>query len=252
MSAPPGDQGGDRDVVAVIASALRRSAGLAPPDSTNERSSWAPSPSCRYRGPRLRAKRLFDLVVAVPLLIVSSPILAIVGLAVRVESGGPVLYRQVRVGRHGRRFAIVKFRTMHVDAECRLRSDPELWRRYIDGGFKLSLDEDPRITRIGAMLRKTSLDELPQLLNVIRGDMSMVGPRPVIPEELEQYGHLLPAYLMANPGLTGAWQVAGRDAVRFPGRAQLDADYVERWSLAGDLGIIMRTVPAAISARDVR
>ncbi|MEL7155970.1 MAG: sugar transferase [Actinomycetota bacterium] len=220
--------------------------------STAERSVWAPSPSCRYGGLRLVAKRLLDLTVAIPMLVASAPLLAMVSLAVRVDSGGPVLYRQVRVGRHGRRFTILKFRTMHIDADSRLRSDPDLWRRYLDGGFKLSLEEDPRVTRIGALLRKTSLDELPQLLNVIRGDMSMVGPRPVIPEELEQYGRLLPAYLMASPGLTGAWQVAGRDAVRFPGRAQLDADYVERWSLAADIGIIMRTVPAAISARDVR
>ncbi len=213
---------------------------------------WRPSPGCRYRGFRLVAKRVLDLVLAVPMLLVFAPILAVVGVVVRMESDGPALYRQVRVGQHGRRFTILKFRSMHANAESRLRSDTDLWNRYLEGGFKLSLDEDPRVTRTGSFLRKTSLDELPQLVNVIRGDMSMVGPRPVIPEELEQYGNLLPAYLMATPGLTGAWQVAGRDAVRFPGRAQLDADYLERWSMVRDITIILRTLPAAISGRDVR
>lgn len=221
-------------------------------DATGPGPSWTASPRCRYRGGRLVVKRLLDLVVALVLLIAVSPILVVITAIVWLQSDGPAFYRQERVGRHGRRFTIIKFRTMHVDADSRLQTDPDLRNRYLDGGFKLSLDEDPRITRVGVVLRKTSLDELPQLVNVVRGDMSMVGPRPVIPEELEQYGDLLPAYLMATPGLTGAWQVAGRDAVRFPGRAELDATYVESWSLAGDIGIMLRTLPAAISGRGVR
>jgi lipopolysaccharide/colanic/teichoic acid biosynthesis glycosyltransferase len=212
---------------------------------------WRPADDCRYRGARLRAKRLLDLVIATGLLVVAIPLLAIIGLAVAVSSPGPVIYRQTRVGRHDTRFRIRKFRTMHADADERLRRDPELRARYLAGGFKLSLAEDPRITRLGALLRKTSLDELPQLVNVIRGEMSLVGPRPVVPEELEQYGPYRAAYLEVYPGLTGAWQVSGRDAVRFPGRAMLDAEYLDGWSLGGDLRILALTIPAALTARGV-
>jgi lipopolysaccharide/colanic/teichoic acid biosynthesis glycosyltransferase len=197
------------------------------------------------------AKRLVDLVVATVLIIAFAPLLVAIGFAVRLSSPGPAVYRQVRVGRHGQPFTIFKFRTMQADAEERLCRDRELRARYLAGGFKLATGEDPRITRLGAILRKTSLDELPQLLNVLRGEMSLVGPRPVLAEELAQYGPYRRAYLLAFPGMTGAWQVAGRDAVRFPRRAALDARYVENWSLLGDLAILLRTVPAALAARGV-
>lgn len=213
---------------------------------------WTPRPGHRYCGHRLAVKRLIDLVGAGSILVVATPLLALIALAIRLSSPGPAVYRQVRVGRGGQRFTILKFRTMHDNADRQLRKDPELWDRYVGGGFKLALNDDPRITRLGAVLRKASLDELPQLVNVVRGDMSLVGPRPVVPEELEQYGAYLDAYLLAMPGVTGAWQVAGREAVRFPGRARLDAEYLDEWSLGRDLCILLRTVPATLTARDVR
>jgi lipopolysaccharide/colanic/teichoic acid biosynthesis glycosyltransferase len=213
--------------------------------------SWIPRSGCRYRGVRLAIKRVVDVTAASALLLGLTPVLGVLALAVRVSSPGPIFFRQVRIGRGGRPFTILKFRTMHADAEARLHESPELRERYLAGGFKLSLDEDPRITRLGSVLRRTSLDELPQLANVVRGEMSLVGPRPVLAEELGQYGEYRSAYLLAFPGLTGAWQVSGRDAVRFPGRAELDAEYLDSWSLTGDLSILARTVPAALTARGV-
>lgn len=212
---------------------------------------WVPKPGFRYRGFRLTLKRMIDVTAAGVLLLGLAPLLGALALAVRASSAGPVLFRQVRIGRNGRPFTILKFRTMHADAERLLREDPELWDRYLTGGFKLSLADDPRVTRLGSLLRRTSLDELPQLANVLRGEMSMVGPRPVLAEELDQYGRFRSAYLLAIPGLTGAWQVSGRDAVRFPGRAMLDAAYLDEWSLLGDLSILARTVPVALTARGV-
>ena len=225
--------------------------GALDPLDTSGAVRWAPKPGCRYRGFRLTLKRMIDVTVAGVLLIGLAPVFGVLALAVRVSSPDPIVFRQVRIGRNGRPFIILKFRTMQVDAERSLRQDPELRARYLTGGFKLSLAEDPRVTRLGSILRRTSLDELPQLVNVLRGEMSLVGPRPVLAEELVQYGGYRPAYLLAFPGLTGAWQVSGRDAVRFPGRAMLDAQYLDDWSLAGDLSILARTIPVALTARGV-
>ncbi|MGB5759971.1 MAG: sugar transferase [Acidimicrobiales bacterium] len=212
---------------------------------------WQPRSDHRYRGIHLRIKRFLDVIGAVGLAAVFLPVMAATAVAIRLSSPGPVIFRQTRVGRGGRLFTMYKFRTMYPDAERRLRADQRLHGQYLAGGFKLPCELDPRIIGIGTFLRKRSIDELPQLLNIIRGEMSLVGPRPVLPEELAQYGEYVGAYLMAVPGLTGAWQVAGRDAVKFPGRARLDAAYIDGWSLQRDFSILTRTVSAAASARGV-
>ncbi|MDH4280097.1 MAG: sugar transferase [Acidimicrobiia bacterium] len=198
------------------------------------------------------AKRLLDVVFAGVLLVALAPLLIVLFLGVRASSPGPGLFRQERIGRNGRPFTILKFRSMHADAERRLVEDPDLRRRYLNGGYKLPLDADPRITKLGGFLRRTSFDELPQLWNVLKGEMSLVGPRPVLREELSEYGRYVGAYLVAWPGLTGPWQVAGRDAVRFPLRGRFDADYVDDWSLVADIKILLRTIPSAIRARGVQ
>lgn len=211
-----------------------------------------PSAACRYRAGRLAVKWLLDRVLGVVALILAVPLIIVVAVAVRVSSRGPVLFAQTRVGRWGRPFTIYKFRTMRVDAEEVLARDPDLADRHRRNDFKLAIVDDARVTRVGRILRKTSLDELPQLVNIIKGDMSFVGPRPVVPAELEEYGRYRPMYEAAFPGLTGAWQVAGRDNIKYPARAALDADYVERWTLWGDLVIMARTIPALLDPRRTR
>lgn len=213
---------------------------------------WQPRADFRYKGRRLVVKRVFDVAASLLLVVLLAPLLLVIYLSVRATSDGPGLFRQERVGRNGRSFRIVKFRSMYVDAERRLVDDQDLRARYLNGGYKLPLDTDPRITRFGSFLRRSSLDELPQLWNVVKGEMSLVGPRPVLKEELSAYQGYVDAYLLARPGLTGPWQVAGRDAVRFPLRGRFDAEYVDDWSLTTDVVILIRTIPAAIRARGVR
>ena len=189
------------------------------------------------------AKVVIDRVGALVSLVLLSPVFAVIAVAVRRDSPGPVLFRQRRIGYGGRPFTIYKFRSMAVDAEQRLRRDG-LYDTYVANGFKLPPGDDPRITRLGSMLRRTSLDELPQLLNVLRGSMSLVGPRPVVPDELACYGELASAYTGVRPGVTGYWQVNGRSDVGFPERAELDAYYYDNRSLRVDLRILVRTVVA--------
>jgi lipopolysaccharide/colanic/teichoic acid biosynthesis glycosyltransferase len=138
---------------------------------------------------------------------------------------------------------------MRKDAEASLRGDPELYREYVENNFKLSDDRDPRLTRVGRWLRRTSLDELPQLLNVFVGDMSLVGPRPIVPEELERYGHGAAVFLSLKPGMTGAWQVNGRSTIGYPARADIELEYVRNWSLGRDLWILLTTIPAVLRMR---
>lgn len=189
------------------------------------------------------AKVAIDRVSALSALVVLSPLLLATAVAVRRDSPGPALFRQLRVGKDGRLFTIVKFRSMAGDAEERLRKEG-LYEVYVANGFKLPPGNDPRVTRLGATLRRTSLDELPQLLNVLAGSMSLVGPRPVVPDELGCYGDLSSAYTGVRPGITGYWQVNGRSDVGFPERAELDAYYFDNRSLRVDLRILFRTVMA--------
>jgi exopolysaccharide production protein ExoY len=193
--------------------------------------------------------RLLDIAGAAFLLAVFAPVIVVLALLVRWKMGAPVIYKQKRVGMLGRRFSIYKFRSMVGNAESWLRESPEIYRRYVDNNFKLPEDEDPRITPLGRFLRRTSLDELPQLWNVLRGDMSLVGPRPIVPEEVAMYGEYAGMLLRVKPGLTGAWQVTGRSNIPYPERARIDLRYVAGRSLRGDLRILLQTVPAVLRRR---
>jgi exopolysaccharide production protein ExoY len=158
-----------------------------------------------------------------------------------VTSRGPVFFVQERLGRGGTRFRLVKFRTMQVDAEERLRNDKALWDQYVQNDFKLPGSLESRVTAVGRFLRRTSLDELPQLINVLTGQMSLVGPRPIVPEELTKYGSKTESYLRVRPGITGLWQVSGRSGVGYPERVDFDETYADTWNLMLDLRILVRT-----------
>lgn len=200
------------------------------------------------RASHLVLKRVFDLIVAITTLILLSPLLLFVALLVRLDSEGPILFTQRRPGMQGLWFPMLKFRSMRTDAEEALKSDPALYELFLQNDCKLPEDVDPRITRIGRFLRKTSLDEIPQLINVVRGDMSLVGPRPLVGPELENYTGRIPTLLSVRPGITGLWQVSGRSSVTFPERAQMDLEYVRKWSFLGDLWILTLT-PVAVLVR---
>jgi exopolysaccharide biosynthesis polyprenyl glycosylphosphotransferase len=198
-------------------------------------------------GPWLVAKRAVDVVGALVALVVLAPVLAAVAVAVKLNSPGPVLFSQVRYGRHRRRFRMYKFRTMVQDAEAR---QGQLEGMNDARGPVFKIRRDPRITRVGAFLRRTSLDELPQLWNVLRGDMSLVGPRPLPVRDVQRFGE---TWLMRRfsvlPGITGLWQVSGRSNLSFDEWIHLDLAYIDHWSPWLDLSILARTIPAVISGR---
>ncbi|MEM7155973.1 MAG: sugar transferase [Myxococcota bacterium] len=192
----------------------------------------------------LMAKRIFDFMGALLLVVLTAPIMAMAAIAIAIESRGPVLFRQERSGRNGRRFTMLKFRSMVVDAEARRAELAHL--NEMDGPvFKIR--QDPRITRVGAFIRATSIDELPQLFNVMFGHMSLVGPRPPLPREVEQYEPWQRRRLSVRPGITGLWQVSGRNDVDFQQWMKLDLRYIDNWSLRLDLEILARTLPAVVS-----
>lgn len=203
----------------------------------------------RVELPLLWLKRLFDLLLAPVLLVLAAPIMLAIALMIKIEGPGPIFFRQTRVGLGGRAFRVYKFRSMRVDAEAVLRADPELYARYVNGNYKLSAKEDPRISAFGAFIRRTSLDELPQLLNVLRGDMSLIGPRPVVPLEVREYGDKAAIVLGVRPGITGYWQVSGRSDVGYPERVDMDVHYVSNWSFGLDMAILFRTVPYVLRRR---
>lgn len=207
---------------------------------------WDAPGVLRYEGVGRHAKRAKDIVIALLGVIVFLPLMLVIAVIISFVSPGPALFGQRRVGQSGQVFRCWKFRTMFYDAEERLKSDPELYQRYVENDYKLEADEDPRVTRFGQFLRKTSLDELPQLFNVLIGNMSLVGPRPVVVRELDSYGPWKSAYLAAKPGVTGPWQCSGRNEIRYPERAMLDAEYLQQWSLLGDVKIMLKTVPAVL------
>jgi lipopolysaccharide/colanic/teichoic acid biosynthesis glycosyltransferase len=189
------------------------------------------------------AQRLLDVVLGSAALAVLALPMAIVALMVRITSPGPVVFAQTRVGHHGRPFRCLKFRTMRVGADTELSvlfENDSRARAAFAADFKLS--DDPRVTRVGRLLRRTSLDELPQLVNVVRGDMSLVGPRPVVPEELWRYGDRGQVVLQVRPGMTGPWQVSDRTSISYPERIRLDVDYALHRSASGDLRILGHTV----------
>lgn len=203
-------------------------------------------------------KRLFDLLVASVCLVLVSPLLAVVAVMVRATSPGPALFRQARIGRGRRPFVLYKFRTMYDG------SSNEIHRAYVStlltddhpptGGRQgmYKLEDDPRITPVGRLLRRTSIDELPQLLNVIRGDMSLVGPRPVLPWEAELISATHSGRFLATPGITGLWQVSGRNRLTMRQGFDLDVEYLHRQSFIFDLLILLKTVPVVLSAHGAR
>jgi len=201
------------------------------------------------KGSQLLLKRMVDLMGATAALVLLSPIFAVVALAVKLESCGSTIFGHRRVGLNGHSFKCFKFRSMHPDAEKRLRSDHALYAEYVSNDFKLPEDRDPRLTRVGRFLRRTSLDELPQLINVLKGEMSLVGPRPIVQEEIDVYGHGAPVFLSLKPGMTGAWQTNGRSDVGYPLRADIELEYVRNWSLGRDLRILFKTFPAVLTRR---
>ncbi|MDU6238799.1 MAG: sugar transferase, partial [Bradyrhizobium sp.] len=193
-------------------------------------------------------KRIVDIVLALGGIILLAPLLVICYVAVVLSSPGPALFRHKRVGFNGRKFECLKFRTMVPDAAERLQallaSDPAAAAEW---AATRKLQNDPRVTAIGAILRKSSLDELPQLFNVLRGEMSIVGPRPVTEEELERYSTSVGAYLSCRPGITGLWQVSGRSTTSYEKRVACDAYYAHNWSMVLDAKIIVVTIPALLS-----
>jgi exopolysaccharide biosynthesis polyprenyl glycosylphosphotransferase len=204
-------------------------------------------PPMRRRSDEL-LKAAFDRSVAAVLLVLAAPVFAAAAIAVKLGDRGPVLFRQKRVGRDGQMFSILKFRTMVIDAEGRI---DELHPLNARNGPLFKLDHDPRVTGVGHFLRLTSLDELPQLINVLRGDMSLVGPRPALPDEAAQFDADLQRRATVRPGVTGLWQVVARDNPSFDSYRRLDLFYVENWSLAFDIVILAKTLSAVV-ARTLR
>lgn len=195
---------------------------------------------------QLAAKRVFDVVGALLVLVVSAPIWIATAIAIKLDSRGPVFFVQPRCGRHGRVFPFLKFRTMVTDAESR-KGELSALNEKTGPVFKMALD--PRVTRVGRVLRKYSVDELPQMLNVLAGNMSLVGPRPPVPSEVAKYQLDHRGRLSMRPGITCLWQVSGRNQIEFEDWVKLDIEYVERWSLMLDFQILLATVPAVVSGR---
>jgi len=198
----------------------------------------------------LMCRRFFDILFSIIVLILMFPLMLLIGLAIKLTDGGPVFFTQERVGYKGKKFKIFKFRTMYPDAEKRLKDilekNPkahEEWNRY------RKLRNDPRITNVGKFLRKYSLDELPQFFNVLKGDMSVVGPRPYLPEEIPLMGESKEIIFQVKPGITGIWQVEGRSEIDFKKRLEMDEWYVKNRSFWLDLKIILKTVKVMLTGK---
>lgn len=195
----------------------------------------------------LWAKRLFDFVLSAVLLVLSGPLFLMIALLIKLEDGGPVFFVQTRVGKDGRLFRMWKFRSMYVNAEQRLRD--LLGGNQHSDGVTFKMKNDPRITRVGRLLRRSSMDELPQVVNVLIGHMSLVGPRPPVPREVTLYSPAERRRLAVTPGITCLWQIGGRAEIDFSGQVQLDVQYIESQSFWGDVKILLKTIPAVMSGR---
>jgi lipopolysaccharide/colanic/teichoic acid biosynthesis glycosyltransferase len=195
-------------------------------------------------GGSLFIKRLVDLVAASITLLIWSPLILLVIALIKIEDGGPIFFRQTRIGLRGRPFGMWKFRSMVVNADA--LKDKLLAQNQMKGGVTFKMKNDPRITRIGKWMRKFSVDEVPQLWNVIAGDMSLVGPRPPVPREVREYSIEDRQRLLAKPGLTCFWQVAGRSEIDFAGQVRLDVEYIRSKSLWLDFTLLLKTIPAVL------
>ena len=194
-------------------------------------------------------KRLIDFVSALVLIVLLLPLMLVVAIAIRVDSPGPLFFKHRRLGRHGRHFDCLKFRTMEIDAEHRVFEDESLRHHYVSNHFKIPTGLDPRITRLGRFLRRSSIDELPQLWNVLKGEMAMVGPRPIVALEATHYGDQLDALLSVKPGITGYWAISGRSTVGYPARVEVELEYVRNQSLRTDLEIMAKTPWAVLTQK---
>lgn len=191
-------------------------------------------------------RRALDLSLAAILLLLALPLLAGAALAVLMTAGRPVFYGHPRVGRYGQRFRCWKLRTMRPDADRRLEEDPELRRDYVANGYKLPSDTDPRVTAVGRWLRRTYLDELPQLVNVLNGTMSLVGPRPVVEEELAEFEPDARSLLSVRPGIFGAWTSLGHDRPGYPERSRIELEYVRTRTLGRDARVLLGSLPVVL------
>jgi exopolysaccharide biosynthesis polyprenyl glycosylphosphotransferase len=195
---------------------------------------------------QLFMKRVLDVVLSSVLLLALSPLFLVIAICIKATSSGPVFFTQERVGLNKRTFHMIKFRSMRDDAEQVRDSIAHL--NEVDGPV-FKIQDDPRVTKLGKFLRRTSLDELPQLINVLRGEMSLVGPRPPLPEEVDRYEWMFRKRLSVKPGMTCIWQISGRSDVSFARWMRMDQDYVENWSLWLDLQILLKTIPAVLTSR---
>lgn len=193
-----------------------------------------------------RLKRVLDISVASVAIVLTSPIMLVTAILIKLESPGPVIFKQVRVGKDGEHFYCYKFRSMYVDAEQRLR---ELQAKNEADGPVFKMKRDPRVTRVGRVIRKLSIDELPQLFNVLKGEMSLVGPRPALPSEVAKYTYEQVGRLHAIPGITGLQQVSGRSDLDFKRWVELDLQYIAEQSIWKDIEILLRTIPAVLLGR---
>lgn len=207
---------------------------------------WEDSP---LSDAKLIVKRFADLAMASLALVLCLPLFLLIGLAIKLDTRGPVLFSQTRMGKRGRKFTLYKFRSMTVDAE---KAKSELMHLNEASGPVFKITNDPRVTRIGRILRKFSLDEIPQLINVVVGDMSMVGPRPPLPCEVEKYTAHEWKRLSVQPGITCLWQISGRSDIPFAKWVELDLDYIRQQTLIKDFQILMQTIPAVLCGRGAR
>lgn len=204
--------------------------------------------STKFSGPQYAVKTVFDFVFSLVALILVSPIMLVAAIAIKLNDGGPVFFKQTRVGVRGQDFQILKFRSMKVGAEQEFEQLAEQ-AGYEINAVQFKLKDDPRVTLIGKFIRKTSIDELPQFINVLRGEMSVVGPRPHVHKEVEAYDDAAVRRLLVKPGITGPWQVGGRSELSWDESVALDVGYVENWTLLGDIAIVLRTLLFVVATR---
>lgn len=195
-------------------------------------------------------KRFIDIIIGTIGLIICIPIFIIIGVAIKIDSKGPVFFKHKRIGKHGKKLEIYKFRTMIENAEEAMKNFTEEQKKEFAENFKL--ENDPRVTRVGKILRKTSLDELPQIINILKGEMSIIGPRPVVKSELEKYGSNQDKFLSVAPGLTGYWAANGRSDVSYEERMALELYYVNNRSLFLDMKIFFKTIGSVLKGRGAR